>query len=144
MNHLWFIGYRIVHCFSIVPLNLDFSISGNIYPMIFLFVDASIYYTLIIKSFPNIICCVVWFTLTVVCVVHCSSRWQCWKHAFWLTGSNLLPYMVSASVFFLLLFLLIQNTKYKYGATYPTCTVSTYESSNTLIFNIEVHFISNV
>ena len=60
-------------------------------------------------------------------------------HAFWVTERNVLPPLVPSPVvfsFFLFcwLFLWVQNTKYKSGATNIVQTVFTYESSNTIFW----------
>ena len=142
MYHLWFIGYHGVDYCNISPLGVYFNTTVNICPMILWFVDASIHYTLIIKSFPKGIWCRIWFTLAKICVFCCSSIWQCGTHALRLTRSNLLLHMVSAFVFFLLLFfflanfLCIQNTKYKSVETYTGQTVSAYDSSNTQFLSL--------
>ena len=88
MHHLQFIGYNIVHCLYGVSINLDFNNPGNILPMIFLFVDASFYYILIIKSFPKTLCFGMLFTLTIVCTVRCSIIWLCETHTLWLNQSE--------------------------------------------------------
>ena len=107
--------------------------------MIFWFVYSSIHYTLIIQSFPNALWFFICFTLSILYVVHCSRIWNCGTRAFWVTGINVLPHMLSTSVFLFSLFpsktfsffLLCQHRKYKYGETYTTHTLSTYASSNT-------------
>ena len=65
--------------------------------MMFWFVDASIYYTLIIQIFQLALWCVIWFTLDILSVVSFRSIWWCGTHAFWLTISHILPHMVSTS-----------------------------------------------
>ena len=111
--------------------------------MIFWFVYSSIHYTLIIQSFPNALWFFICFTLSILYVVHCSRIWNCGTRAFWVTGINVLPHMLSTSVFLFSLFssktfsffLLCQHRKYKYGETYTMKTVSTYSPSTT-------HFLS--
>ena len=107
MRH-FFIGYHIVDYFHIVPLDLDFNTSGNTITMIFWFLESNITYILIIIIFPNTLWYGIWFTLETLLVVNCGSYWQCGTHALWVTEGNLLPHVVSASVFFyyLSLFLL--------------------------------------
>ena len=95
MTHLLFVEYYIVDCFNISPFDLYFNSSGNICPMIFWFVDNSIYYTLIIIKFPKNFCCGLLFSLTIVHVVHCGCFLNWGKHTFWVTGINALPHMVS-------------------------------------------------
>ena len=97
MHHLWFIGYHTVYCCNIVSLDLYPNTSGKILPMLFLFVDASIYYILIMQSFPKVLWCGIWFTPSIVLVVNSGSFWQCGKHVLWLNGNHLLPHMVSLS-----------------------------------------------
>ena len=149
MHHLWIIGYHDVDYGNISPLNLDFKTSGNICPMIFWFVDASIHYIMIMPSFPKDIWCVIWFTLSIVRVAHCISSWQCDTHEFRLTGRNLLPHMVSASVFFLFFYSLIFFNASKIQiinmiqptphVLYPHMTPQTHKC-----FIIYGHLISNV
>ena len=109
--------------------------------MIFLLVDVSIHYKLILQSFPKALWWGIIFTLTIVCVVHCRSIWPYGTHVFWVTRNNVLPHMVTEPVFFFFSFshlhffltnvLCIQNTTYKYGATYTIWTVSPYDCSDT-------------
>ena len=144
MHHLWFIGYHIVAILS--TFNLDFNTSGNIWPMVFLFVDASIHYTLIINLFPNDLWCGIWFTLTIVRVVHCSSIYQYRTHALWVTGSNAWPKMVSAAVFFFFYFYFCAF-KIKYinigqPTTYGMYTPMTPQTHK--FFIVDVNLIYNV
>ena len=117
-------GYHVVDYFNIVPLDLDFDASVNICPMLFLFVDARINYTLIIKLFFQRLYDVSYdlhspyYSVLIVAVDDIGIK--CETHAFWLTGGNVLLHMVSASVFFFFkhwLFLFVKVTKYKSGAT---------------------------
>ena len=48
MHNPQFIGYNAIDYFNVVHFNFDFDTSENIYQMIYLFVDVSIPYTLII------------------------------------------------------------------------------------------------
>ena len=61
---------------------------------------------------------------------------KCETNAIGVTGSNVLSYMVSASVLlFHCLFLCVQNSKYKYGSAYTSHNVFTYDSSNANFFH---------
>ena len=73
VNYLRFLGYHTVDYWSIVPLDLDFNTSRNIFPTIFWFVSSSITCTPIIQIWPNTIWFVVCFTLSILPVVHCGS-----------------------------------------------------------------------
>ena len=77
--HLWFIGYHIVDYFHVSPLNLDFNTSWKICPIIFLFVEASITYTLIRHIFPKTLWFSTYFTLIILCVVDVGSYWKRYK-----------------------------------------------------------------
>ena len=99
MHHIIFIEYHILYCWNFVPLNLDFNTSGNICSMIFWFVDAGVYYTLITQKLPKALWCYICFKLAIVLVVNCSSSWQCDTHTLWVTQGNVLPYMVLTPVF---------------------------------------------
>ena len=140
MHHLQFIGYHIVRCFNIAIVDLYFNTS----PMIFLFLDASIYYTLIIQSFQNKFWCGVWFTVTKVYIYYYNSIWQCGTPDLWVTGSSLLPHMVSASVLFPVIYLnsvKMQNVNVGQptrNGLYPHMTPQTHK-----LFIIKGHLISN-
>ena len=154
MRHLWFIGYCDVEYWNIVPLDLDIKTSVNIWPMIFRFVYSSIHYTPIIKSFPKALWCGIWFTIAILHVVHCISTRKCGAHDLQLTGSNLFPHTVSASVFFFFSFFFSSYLpdgcfyafKIKYinlgqptlHRLYPYMTPQTHK-----IIIIEGHLISN-
>ena len=97
--------YRLSWCglFKYYTLGFDFNTSGNICPIVFWFVDTIVHYTLIIQSFPKNLWCVIWVTLSMVPVVNCRNFWQCGTHDFYTTGSNVLPHISSALVFFFFL-----------------------------------------
>ena len=67
--------------------------------MIFLFVDASIYYTLTLQNVPKSLRYGIFFKFAIALVIHCSSILYCGTHAFWVTVSKVLPHIVSTSVF---------------------------------------------
>ena len=111
---------------------------------IFLFVSASIYSALIIQHFPKSLWCIIWFTLAIVPVVHCSSSLPSETHAFWVTRSEVLPSMVSESGFFFCYSYGFQIININLGKPtpnrlYPYMTPQTNE-----FFTIECYFISNV
>ena len=87
------------------PLNLTL-ILQEISSQWYLFLDASIHSILIIQSFPKALWGGIHFTFAIVYDVYCSSILQCGTNALWLNGSNVLPHMVSSSVF---LFLFLYN-----------------------------------
>ena len=95
-----FIWYHILHRCNIFPLDLYFNTSGNVFPMNFLIVYSSFYYTLIIQSFSNNHLCGIFFTLVIVRFVHYGSCWQFGIHVLWITERNELTHMVSVSVSF--------------------------------------------
>ena len=80
---------------TLPPSGPDFNTSGDICPMIFLFVYDSIHYLLIKHFFLKALWRAIYFTLAVLHVVCCMSNWQCGTHAYWVTGSDVLPHMVS-------------------------------------------------
>ena len=109
--------------------------------MIFWFVDASIYYTLIIKTFPKALWCGICFTLSIVRVFLVTSVWQCGTPSFWLTRRNLLPHMVSASVFlsfsfFPIFFNVLKMKKIKLGNIQLTNWVSNVYTDQSWSFYI--------
>ena len=95
----------------------------------FWFVNASIYYALIIHNFTKSLWCDLSFKLAIVIVVDCNSSRPLEMHSFWLKRSKVLTFMVSASGFFF--FFLHQKRRCKSGSTYNTHTVSSYASSIT-------------
>ena len=140
MPHLWFIRYHIVKCFNIVPLNLDFNTLGKIWCFdLWMLVSIAPWS----KTNPNYLWCDLCFPLAIVLVVHCSSSWPWVTNAFWVTRSELLPSMVSASVFLLFFGVLLwfPNTKYKSGVTYTTETDSRMTTQTHQFFIIDVYLI---
>ena len=72
MHHLQSIGCHGIYYFNTIPVEIDFNTSVNICLVVFLFVYASIHYTLIIIIFPNTLLYGIFFTLYIVLVFNCG------------------------------------------------------------------------
>ena len=117
--------------------------AGNIFPMIFWFLESNITYTLIIRILPNNLWYGICFTLAIVIVFNYVSYWQSKNMRYkcllgeWEWCITMHSIRISILFYFILgMFLCVSNKNNKYGATYTAHTLYIYGSSNTHILSL--------
>ena len=102
-------------------------------------------------QFNQALWCVIYFTLDIVHVVYYISSWNCGTPPFWVTLSEVLPYMVSTSAFFLFPLFFFFGCAYEFqlqninrGQPTPQIMYPYMTPQTPQIFIIEGYLISNM